>query len=72
MSGLKDMSVVEVASWVLRPCQAWSGEGGGCSAACTLAFKLSESSREASEKVLCQEERLERAEEILWEGDGEQ
>lgn len=69
VSGLKDMSVVWVASWVLRPCQ--SGEGGGSSAAWTLAFKLFESSREASEKVLCQEERLERAEEFLWEGDGE-
>lgn len=65
------MSVADVVSCVLRPCQAWSGDGGGSSAACTLAFKLSESSRDVSEKVLCQEERLERAEEFFWEGDKE-
>ncbi len=71
VSGLKDMSVVEVASWLLRPCQVWSGDGGSSIAACTLAFKLSESSREVSEKLFCQEEMLERAEVFLWEGGGE-
>lgn len=71
VSGLKDMSVVAVASCVLRPCQARSGEGGGSSTACTSAFKLSESSREVSENVLCQKERLECAEELFLEGDKE-
>lgn len=69
VSGLKDLSVAEVVSCVLRPCQVWSGEGGGRSAACTSAFKLSESSREVSEKALCKKERLECAEEFFLEGD---
>lgn len=66
VSGLNDMSVAEVVSCVLRPCQAWSGDEGGSSAACTSALKLSESSREVSEN-----ERLECAEEFFLEGDKE-
>lgn len=71
VSGLNDMSVAEVVSCVLRPCQAWSGDEDGSSAACTSALKLSESSREVSEKALCQNERLECAEEFFLEGDKE-
>lgn len=54
----------------LRPCQLLHGERGGFSAAFTLAFRLSESSRETSEEASFQEleEMLQRARGSLREG----
>lgn len=64
------MSELEESSVWLRPCQVLRGELGGFRAACTLAFRLSERSRDMSEEASFQdvEETLDRPRGSLGEG----
>lgn len=67
---MKVMSEPEESSVWLRPCQPLHGEPGGFRAAFTLAFRLSESSRDTSDEASLQEleEMLERPRGSLTEG----